>query len=161
MASMVKAGLTVRRKTSTANKPLVPTRKSDAPLLAAQRQRYVAWMAMTATELEKILAKLDSLVVQCVSGQLTIDQFIKDYGYPIGEYALDGHESDDEEQRVLQEHEKPLELHFAIAEEILHRLCTREQALENVYREAGRIGPDEAFIRLKQVVTKYGVQNAT
>jgi hypothetical protein len=44
MASMVKVGLTVRRNTSTANKPLVPTRKSEALLLAAQRRRSVETM---------------------------------------------------------------------------------------------------------------------
>jgi hypothetical protein len=118
-------------------------------------------MAMTAAELERMLAKLNSLVVKCVSGQMTIDQFIKDYGYPIGEYALDGHESDEDGRRVLREHEKQLELHFVIAEEILQRLCTREQSQENVYREAGRIGPDEALVLLKQVAKKYGLQYAT
>jgi hypothetical protein len=110
---------------------------------------------MTEEELEMVLEKLDGLVASCVSGQLTIDQFFEEYGYPTGEYALDGHESDEDERRVLRKHEKQIKLHFEITEVILHQLCTREQATENAYRKAGRIGPDEALVWLKQVAAKY------
>lgn len=111
----------------------------------------------TEAELETLLEKLYGLVASCVSGQLTIDQFFEEYGYPIGEYALDGHESDEDERAVLRKHEKQMKLHFEITEVILHRLCTRDQARENAYRKAGRIGPEEALVWLKQVAANYGL----
>ena len=44
-----------------------------------------------------------------------------------------------------------------ITEKILNKLCTKEQAEEKAYAEAGRIGPDEGFALLKEVAAKNGL----
>ena len=81
--------------------------------------------------------------------------FLNEYGYPIGEYALDGHESDEEEKILLRKNANSLKLHMEITEIILNKLCTNEQAKESAYIQAGRIGPKEAFVLLKEVAARH------
>src|SRR5690349_6558281 len=92
------------------------------------------------TDLIQKLNEHDALVRGCVAGQLSFDEFCKRYNdfYPF--YALDGHESDEEERALLEKYEARIEPHRVIAEDILGRLCSEADAQRDIYRQAGRFG---------------------
>jgi len=72
-------------------------------------------------ELAEVIDKLDSLVDGYLDGSISFDEFLRRYGYPIGEYALDGHESSAEGKAVLARFKGRLLVHEQIAEEFLHK----------------------------------------
>ncbi len=112
---------------------------------------------MNESDLKEITSNLDQLVVKCCSGEIPFDAFLKEYGYPIGEYALDGHESNEEEKVLLRKFANSLKLHMEIAESVLNKLCTTEQAKEQAYIQAGRIEPNEGFLLLKEAAARNGL----
>lgn len=116
---------------------------------------------MNVTELAEITSKLDKLVGKCVSGEISFDVFLKEYGYPIGEYALDGHECNEDKKVLLSKFSSSLKPHIEITEFILNKLCSSEQAKEKAYIEAGRIGSDKGLLLLKEVAAKNGLYQAT
>ena len=93
----------------------------------------------------------DELVRLCVSGELSFDQFCDQYNDFYAFYALDGHESDEEERALLLKHELLTEPHRIIAYDILGRVCSDRDAQLDSYKEAGRFGSVEAIRRLSQV----------
>src|ERR1700736_1192823 len=88
------------------------------------------------------------LVRQCASGQLSFDRFCERYRDFYAFYALDGHESDEEERLLLQKHAARIEPHRIVAEEILCQVCSVADAGRETYQRAGRFGPAEAVARL-------------
>jgi hypothetical protein len=71
-------------------------------------------------ELSELLLNLDRIVLKCVAGELRFEQFIDEYGYPIGEYALDEHESSEEEKNIPAKWIERINTHLAITEQILN-----------------------------------------
>lgn len=103
---------------------------------------------------QDLLAKVsqhDELVRQCVRGELSFDEFCERYNDFYASYALDGHESDDEERALLLQHEHRLEPHRLIAEDILCRVCSDADAVLDSYQSARRFGSAEATRRLADV----------
>lgn len=97
------------------------------------------------------LAKHENLVRLCVAGQMSFSDFCDRYNDFYAYYALDGHESDDEERALLEKHERLIEPHRIISYEILGRVCSDADAELESYRLAGRFGSAEARERLKHV----------
>ena len=112
---------------------------------------------MNRSDLIAITNKLTQLVKKCVSGELSFNEFLVKYGNPIGEYALDGHESNLEEKEMLKNNTDLIKLHVEITESILHPLCSSEQAKDPLYVENGRIGPEVAFKLLKEIASRHEV----
>src|SRR5262245_28086382 len=56
---------------------------------------------MSEGELVALLDTHDSLVMRCVSGQLSLAEFLQDYGNFPNRYALDGHEASAKELEML------------------------------------------------------------
>ena len=106
-------------------------------------------------DLVSLLDGLDSLVAKCADGRLTYEQFVAEYGFPYGEYALDGHESDEEELALLTRYRHRLEIHRRIAEEVLCRVCDAANAELESYRTAGRIGPAQAHLRVRELALEF------
>jgi len=102
-------------------------------------------MNISEHDLCKVLDKLDTLVTDCVSGKITFNEFKLDYGYPVGEYALDGHESNDKEKKVLVKLKNRLILHERITKIVLDLLCSEQDSDKSEYQQAGRIGNKEAL----------------
>jgi hypothetical protein len=110
-------------------------------------------MGIFASEVD-LLQKLDEhdeLVRKCVAGELPFGEFCERYNDFYALYALDGHESDEEESSLLDKYGGRIEPHRVIAEEILGRLCSEEDAAREVYRQAGRFGMKEALRLLSEV----------
>ncbi len=93
----------------------------------------------------------DDLVRQCVAGQLRFDEFCEKYNDFYAFYALDGHESDQEEYDLLEKYDARIEPHRVIAEEILSQVCSDKDAEREIYKQAGRFGSVKAIEKLRNV----------
>lgn len=100
------------------------------------------------------LALHDDLVRQCVSGQLSFEEFCEKYKDFYAFYALDGHESDHEERQLLEKYEARIEAHRVIAGDILGQVCSDENAELEIYKRAGRFGSVEAVERLRRITLR-------
>lgn len=114
-------------------------------------------MVIFESELDLIdsLDHHDALVHQCASGERSFDDFCTEYHDYYAYYALDGHESDEEERTLLKKHERRIEVHRIIAEEILGGVCSDEDAQLEICQRAGRFGSVEAIRKLREVVSRY------
>lgn len=110
-------------------------------------------MIIFASEAHMIdsLAHHNDLIRQCAQGHMSFDDFCSEYHDYYAFYALDGHESDDEERRLLEKYERRIELHRIVAEEILAGVCSDNDAQLESYQRAGRFGSVEAVRRLSEL----------
>lgn len=109
---------------------------------------------MTETELLRLLDEHDSLVQRCISGDLSLDEFVRQYdNFPLA-YALDGHESDPDEEAMLKRHAIRIGFHLGVMQS-LSGLCSEDDAKNPSYIKAGRISPLVALQRLKAFAGKY------
>ena len=108
-------------------------------------------MFESESALLETLALHDDLVRQCMSGQLSFNEFCAKYQDFYAFYALDGHESDQEERQLLNKYEARIEPHRLIAEDILGHVCSDGDAELETYRRAGRFSSVEAVERLRRI----------
>ena len=114
-------------------------------------------MLMFASEVEvrQSLDEHDELVRRCALGEMTFNDFCDKYNNYWSFYALDGHESDDEERTILERYDDRIELHRLIAFDILGQLCSEEDAQREIYIKAGRFGSTVAQQRLATLWEAY------
>jgi len=106
-----------------------------------------------------LLEKHDALVLACARRELDFSEFADSYGDFYNVYALDGHESDAEEQALLRKHEKAVSFHAHVRDEVLYIVCSEADAKLPSYRDAGRIAPSEAPERLIQLAqARFGAK---
>ena len=105
-------------------------------------------MFASEAQVQQSLAEHDDLVRRCVEGEITFDYFCEKYNNYWSFHALDGHESDDEEQEILERYEDRIELHRLIAFDVLGPLCSEKDAQREIYIQAGRIGSAVAHKKL-------------
>ena len=80
-------------------------------------------MFESEADLLETIAHHDALVRQCVTGELSFLEFCEKYKDFYVHFALDGHESDEEERSLLEKHDNLIEPHRVIAYEILGQVC--------------------------------------
>ncbi|MCR9105425.1 MAG: hypothetical protein NXI15_09055 [Gammaproteobacteria bacterium] len=106
---------------------------------------------------QDIVEKLDlhdQLVRDCASGKLEFWKFCEAYNNFFYYYALDGHEADEEELALLYKYEQRILFHEKIAEEVLGKVCSDEDAEKPDYIKCGRFGSKVAVERLSKIVGK-------
>jgi hypothetical protein len=103
-------------------------------------------------DLLRELHKHDDLVEKCVQGQLGFWDFCGQYNNFYAYYALDGHESDEEEIVLLEKYADRIELHRVVAWDILGKVCSDDDAKRDVYQQVSRFGSAEALTRLRMLV---------
>jgi hypothetical protein len=108
-------------------------------------------MFESESDLLKTIAVHDELVRKCAAGELSFGAFCVQYNDFYAYYALDGHESDEEERALLEKHNSIIEPHRVIAYEILGKVCSDADAELESYRQAGRFGSADALARLRSV----------
>ncbi len=108
-------------------------------------------MFESESDLLKIIAEHDALVRHCLAGKLSFWEFCEKYNDFYAYYALDGHESDEEERALLEKHDRLIEPHRIIAYDILGQVCADTDAELESYKQAGRFGAAEALARLQNV----------
>lgn len=102
-------------------------------------------------EFLKALDRHDDLVRQCVAEEIGFAEFCERYNDFYAYYALDGHESDEEESDLFDRYDARIEPHRVIAYDILGKICSDDDAMLESYKSAGRFGSEEALRRLKNV----------
>ena len=93
----------------------------------------------------------NALVHQCINGKIGFEEFCDKYNNFYAYYALDGHESDEQERSLLEKYESKIEPHRIIAYEILGQVCSDKDAEIESYKSIGRFGLSEALRRLRNV----------
>jgi hypothetical protein len=101
------------------------------------------------------LARHDDLVRRCARKDMPFDTFCKAYNDFYAYYALDGHESDEEERLLLERYDHRLELHRIVTVDILGQVCSEDDASNPLYVQAGRYGSAEAVARIERVSAQY------
>ncbi len=130
----------------------MPTATRSSPVCFALSLKT---MYKSKVEVEQILDELDALVNKCIDGKLSFESFLSEYGYPMGYYALDGHESDEAGKYILDSLADRISLHSEITEHVLHKVCTAEQARDPAYKNSSLMTPSEAFPIFKKVVSSH------
>jgi len=103
-------------------------------------------------ELLETIKVHDQLLESVAAGELSFDDFCEKYHDFYAYYALDGHESDQDELAILEKHQLLIEPHRVVAEDILSLVCSDEDAEREIYKQAGRIGSVEAVRRIKSLL---------
>ncbi len=104
------------------------------------------------SEIVRALDLHDSLLKSCAFGELAFSSFLEQYDTFPMRYALDGHESDEEEKLILAKLATRINVHFRVWNEILTGICSDDHATEAQYIQAGRFGSVEALRRLRNIV---------
>lgn len=112
-------------------------------------------MVITQDELLDRLHQYDQLVADCATGQISFTEFLDRYGCFYLEYALDGHESDEEGQRLLELYKDRIELHREIADSVIYRLTSAELLVHPEASKQGFIGSLEGMDWVKTLARKY------
>lgn len=110
-------------------------------------------MVIFESESDLLLAitRHDAIVRKCIDGEMRFEEFCDEYNDFYAYYALDGHESDEEERLLLDKHRDRIAPHRVIACEILGRVCSDSDAQLASYKQAGRFGSAEAILRMKNI----------
>ncbi len=103
------------------------------------------------SELRDLLNRMDAMIESCADGSLEFRAFHKELGHLHGYYALDGHESDEEESEMLDRYQPRIAWIERVLEEI-GAVCADENATQEAYIKAGRFGSAEALRRLRRLV---------
>ena len=113
-------------------------------------------MFESENDLLSTLDKYDQIIRDCVSGKISFQEFLKKYETFYMYYALDGHESDLEEQTLFERHDNRIAPHREVWENIIGGgLCFDEDAQKEEYIQANRFGSDEGLKRLKEICNKF------
>ena len=108
-------------------------------------------MFRSESEFLELLDQCDALVLDAVGGTLDVRALYTRLGDVHGHFALDGHESDEEELALMHRHQLRLSF-IEDALDALNGLCAESDATKQSYIDAGRYGADEALRRLRLVV---------
>jgi hypothetical protein len=105
------------------------------------------------SELLELLDRADESINACADGSLEFHAFHQELGHLYSFYALDGHESDEEERKILNRHRDRIAWIERVLEEI-QDVCADDDATKEAYIKAGRFGSSEALQRLRKLVEK-------
>lgn len=106
-------------------------------------------------ELIEYLDKHDELVRKCANDILPFWDFVEKYKNFYWYCALDGHESDEEELKLIEKYENRILPHREVAEKVLHGVCSDEDANREIYIKANRFGSDVAVEKIRKIAEQY------
>lgn len=109
---------------------------------------------MSRKEFVQEMIRGTELIVEGASGSLGIRQFIASYDNFYHYNALDGHEADSAIASHLVEFADACRLHEAVQTEVIDQVYLGHENLEQ-YVAAGRILPDEASDRLREIAETH------
>ena len=95
------------------------------------------------------------LVQQVVSGEISIQEFVKKYNNFYYYNALDGHEANESTLDLFSKYSQLIELHRRVQMEVVNLVFLGNKNDLPQYLEAGRITPDEARRRIKNILREF------
>ena len=104
------------------------------------------------------LLKVTLLVVNVLKGEYSIEEFVNEYGNFYYYEALDGHEADDSQKRVLDKLHNVIEFHEKVQTEIVDLTYLGNGKKSQQYIDAGLISITEARKRLEELSKRYDVE---
>ena len=87
-------------------------------------------------------------------GEISYKEFDDKYNSFYYYYALDGHESDEEEKILLKKYSDKIEL-FEKVSSILSGICSDEDSVKDIYIKSGRYSSEVSKNKIKQLVISY------
>lgn len=106
------------------------------------------------SDLVNTLQKQFYVVADFAEGRIPYDEFDQMYDSFYYSYALDGHESDEEEKLLLQKYSDKIDFYEKLSS-ILSGVCSDEDSLKEIYINAGRYSSEVAKLKIKQLVNSY------
>ena len=95
------------------------------------------------------------LVVKCLRGEISFQEFVGEYGSFYYYEALDGHEADDEQSRVLDELQKFIGFHEKIQNEVVDAVYFGNNE-KNTGSE--RLTPEQAEKHFERLCHEYDAE---
>jgi hypothetical protein len=100
-----------------------------------------------------VLDQAEALIDACARGEIKVNTLYSELWDLYGPNALDGHESDEEERKLLERHAPRVQWIWRVLDE-LSGLCAEEDAGKEFYIRAGRYGEAEGLRRLRALVNE-------
>ncbi len=88
---------------------------------------------------------------------ISFEEFHKNYNDFYFVYVLDGHESDEEEQILLEKYKDKVLFHDKVTG-ILSNLCSDEDAQKEVYKNVGRYNSEVARTKIFNLVNEFNTE---
>ena len=105
-------------------------------------------------DLLKQLENHFQIINDFVKGKISYKEFEEKYNSFYYHYALDGHESDGEEKKLLKKYSEKIEF-FEKVSSILSGICSDEDSRKEIYIKAGRYSSEVSKNKIKQLVISY------
>jgi hypothetical protein len=111
---------------------------------------------MYKDQIIRALVNATLLIVRFLKGDISLQEFVKEYGSFYYYEALDGHEADDEQKQVLNELQDIVVFHEKIQYEVVDAVYF-EGNEKNIGK--GRLTPDQAKEHFERLCYEYDVEN--
>ena len=106
--------------------------------------------------LKALIEQKKNLLWQVLNDEIQIDTFFMKYDSFYFTYALDGHESDEEEKDLLLKYSTEIEIFRKIELEIFCRICSDEDSQKEIYVQNDRISKSQAIGEIKEKRSELG-----
>lgn len=110
---------------------------------------------MYRDDLINALSEASLLAIKWNKFEISIREFVNQYGNFYHYEGLDGHEASDEQARTLFELREFIEPHGLIQNTVVDSVFFGDGSSTRSVEESGRIAPNEAETRLKKICTTY------
>ncbi len=111
---------------------------------------------MYRTEIMKSLLSATLLVFKAILQKISLQEFVKEYENFYYYEALDGHEADEIQNKVLDEFKIATQLHEKVQTQVIDQLYLEEINKEQ-FMKAGRIDGVEAMKRLTDIGNEFNI----
>ena len=113
---------------------------------------------MYRTETIKSLLDATLLVSKVIMQEMQLQIFVERYNNFYYYEALDGHEADEIQQKVLDEFKTAIQLHEKVQTKVIDQLYLANNSREQ-FIKAGRIDDLEAMRRLSQIAKEFNIED--
>lgn len=107
------------------------------------------------TELRRSLREATSLALDLSERRITIRDFVDGYNNFYYEWALDGHEADEEGKRCLLKYGGLISFHEIVQTEIVDLVYLGNESRKAEFQAVGRMAPSEAANRISALTKQF------
>nr|VFK77877.1 MAG: hypothetical protein BECKSD772D_GA0070982_100334 [Candidatus Kentron sp. SD] len=108
-------------------------------------------------ELVNALEKATLLVNRLANREISIEQFVSEYGNFFYYEALDGHEADEQRKQLLNEFSDVITFHENIQASVVDLVFLGSSEQKQQYLDAGRIDSGNAEQRVQHLANEYDI----
>ena len=112
---------------------------------------------MYKIEIKKSLLRASSLVLEVITEEISFEDFLKKYNNFFYYEALDGHEADIEQKKILAEFQPAIHFHENVQYQVIDKLYQKE-TVNKIYCKSERIDVVEALKKLKEIGKVHNIE---